>query len=357
MNDLQKIDKKIKDSSNNISAMCKFIKYANVVSPTIFAVLVLVLTFNYNLLDIPFVKTHPIIAKIIFILIIAFCAFMIIISILYFFVSKEEDIFIGELNEKRNLLTKNQELISIQQELNLILDENLSKVKELDVFMSYIRSLFPVIITNILHCEDNNTDFYEKIKPLFLMLYDRLPYIYTQDNVQIFTMALYLYDENEKSKFVLKPYYSKKPVILGKGRGRWWKVGDGQIGLAYSNETSYNYKNIKNEINPQTLNSKPDDEIRYVSALSFPIYTLDKRVRGVFCITSNAESAFINENSEYDVAIFKAKESCAKIVANIIELCFNERFKNSLSEPFEKLPQEEKDNIELERPLDENATL
>ena len=30
-----------------------FIKYANVVSPTIFAVLVLVLTFNYNLLDIP----------------------------------------------------------------------------------------------------------------------------------------------------------------------------------------------------------------------------------------------------------------------------------------------------------------
>ena len=38
MNDLQKIDKKIKDSSNNISAMCKFIKYANVVSPTIFAI-------------------------------------------------------------------------------------------------------------------------------------------------------------------------------------------------------------------------------------------------------------------------------------------------------------------------------
>ena len=116
MNDLQKIDKKIKDSSNNISAMCKFIKYANVVSPTIFAVLVLVLTFNYNLLDIPFVKTHPIIAKIIFILIIAFCAFMIIISILYFFVSKEEDIFIGELNEKRNLLTKNQELGKVRIE-------------------------------------------------------------------------------------------------------------------------------------------------------------------------------------------------------------------------------------------------
>lgn len=358
MEELKDIDEKINKSTKNISNMCKFIKYANVIASTIFGIFVLILTFNYNLLDVPFVKYHPIISKIAFIIFIAFCAFMVLISILYFFVSREEDIFIGELNEKRNIVAKNKQLTIEQKLLNNILDDNINKIKELDVFISYIRSLFPVIISNILHCKPDNTDFYDKIKPLFSMLYDRLAYIYSQGEVQIFTMAIYLYDANEQTKYVLKPYYSKKPDILDKGKGRWWKIGDGQIGLTYSNEMSYNYKSIKEEINPQTTHSKPNDDIQYVSALSFPLYTLDKHVRGVFCITSNCESAFINENTEFDIALFKAKETCAKIASNIIELCFNERFSNSLTEPFEKLPQAEKDKIEQERPIEEeNANL
>lgn len=350
MTELQKIDNKIKESSLNLSNMCKFIKYANVIAPTVFGIFVLILTFNYDLLNIPFVKENPIIFNIILVALIALCVFMVIISILYFFINKEEDIFIGELNEKRNLLIRNSQLESELENLQSILEEQLYKVQELDVFISYIRNLFPSVLNNIIHCREDNTDFYDKIKPLFSLLYTRLAYIYSQSGVQLFTMAVYLYDANEKSDFVLKPYYSKKPDILDKGKGRWWKIGDGQIGLTFSNRVSYNYKNINDEINPQTLNCKKDDDIRYVSALSFPIYTFDGHVRGVFCITSNYESAFINQNTDFDTSLFKIKESCAKIVANIIELCFNERFKNSLTEPFEKLPQSEKDEIESERP-------
>lgn len=350
MSKLNNINKKIKKSSNNLSKMCKFIKYTTISVPIIFSIVAFFCTINVDILSLGKDINHPYL----FPLAIILCVFMFIISILYFFICKEEDIFIGELNENKNLLVENQKIKQANDDLNKYIDElktnHLDNLTELSQFIRYINNLFPDIISKVLQSRSNPQDFYDNFSTFMNMLYEYLNYIYNPSCHQIFTVALYLCDKNEESNYKLKPYYSQKPDIIKHGKGRWWKIGDGQIGLTYMNNTSYNYQNLNEQINPKTSNSKQDDNICYVSALSFPIRYTNNEVRGVFCITSNLVSAFYNNSDKFQNKISESKEVCSKIIANIIEMCLNEVFPKCNTSTFNNLPEQEQKAIEEENP-------
>lgn len=354
MKKLKNIDRKLQKSSKNLSQMCKIIKYAMAVSPIIFSIVAFLCTYKMDITEFWKSIEHPYL----FISAICICIFMVIISILYFFIIKEEEIFIGELNENKNLLLENQRIKQSNDDLNKYIDElntnHLNDLTELSQFIRYINNLFPVIISNILHSKNTPQTFYDNFRTFMDMLYEYLNYIYNPSCHQIFTVALYLYDEREEGDYKLKPYYSQKPDIIKRGKGRWWKVGDGQVGLTYMNDSSYNYQNLDEQINPKTSNSKLDDNICYVSALSFPIHYANNEVRGVFCITSNIMSAFYNNSNKFQNKISESKEVCSKIIANIVEMCINEVFPESNTNTFDNLPEQEQVAIENENPKYKN---
>lgn len=355
MKRLKNIDKKLRKSSSNLSKMCKFIKYAMAVAPIIFSIVAFMCTYKMNVTEFWENIEHPFL----FIIASCICIFMVIISILYFFVLKEEEIFIGELNESKNLLLENQKIKQANDDLNKYIEilntDHLNDLTTLSQFIRYINNMLPIIISDILHCKNNPQEFYDKFRTFIDMLYENLNYIYNPSCHQIFTVALYLYDENERGDYKLKPYYSQKPDIIKRGKGRWWKVGDGQIGLTYMNNSSYNYQNLDVQINPKTSNSKQEDDICYVSALSFPIHYKNKNVRGVFCITSNIISAFYNNSDKFQNNISKSKEVCSKIIASMIEMCLNEVFPESNTDTFGNLPELEQTAIEYENPNNKKA--
>ena len=351
MKRINQIDRKIKKSSKNISIMCKIIKYSIIVLPILFSIVAFACTSNINLLQLGKDINHPTLLIIAIIL----CVLMVIDSVLYFFVGREEDIFIGELNENRNLLIENQKLKQsnedIQKYNNVLIENYLNNLTELSQFIRYINNLFPMMISRILQSRNNLQDFYNHFSDLMNILYEYLNYIYKPSCHQIFTVALYLFDPKEQSDYKLKPYYSQKPDMIKRGKGRWWKIGDGQIGLTYMNNSSYNYQNLEEQINPKTSNKKYDDDLCYVSVLSFPIHYSNGMVRGVFCITSNVISAFYNNSDKFNNKISETKEVCSKTLASIIEMCINEVFENDNSALFDNLPDDEIKAISAENPI------
>ncbi len=353
MKKLRCIDQKLRKSAKNLSKMCKFIKYAMAVLPIIFSIIAFLCAYQINILEFWLIFANQpllIVAGIT-------CIAMVIISVLYFFVIKEEEIFIGELNENKNLLIENKKIKQSNEDLvkytNELLQNQFSDLIELAQFIRYIDKLFPIIISGLLQNKNNPQDFYKNFSNVMNMLYENLNYIYNPYCHQMFTLALYLFDSNEKSEYKLKPYYSQKPNMINRGKGRWWKVGDGQIGLTYMNNSSYNYQNLEEQINPKTFNTKKDDEICYVSALSFPIHYADGSVRGVFCITSNVISAFYDNSNIFKNKISETKEVCSKTIASIIELCLNQVFPKN-EDMFVNLPKSEQESIELENPEKNN---
>ena len=355
MDDLEKIDKKLSESANNLSFMCKLIKLAYMILPPLFAILVFLCTFHSNLLSLLSDENCNFLHKLLIISSIFTGCLIVVISILYYFVNKEEKFFIGELNEKKTLLLKYNDIIKTYNELEAFTDflseYTTENIQQINTFVIYLKSITPKLMLKIMACKHDKTKFFAEIQPLFNMLYENLDYIYSSGQKHLFTIALYLYDNNEDSSYKLKPYYSQKPLIMKKGRGRHWQVGDGQIGCTFQNKISYNYKNITDEINPKTLNSKGDDDIRYTSALSFPILNQSGEARGVFCITSNIESAFMEDDDSDKIGInsCKTKETCTQIVANIIEILLNEVFGDSNDEIFATLPEKELEDINLEK--------
>lgn len=352
MNEFEKIDEKLTKSSKNLSKMCSVIKVLHFFATPLFAILVFFCSLKTDAVNVIFNNasgSYKCLVVLCTIVGIAAC----LISLLYYFINKEEEFFIGELNEKKNLLIKYEEISKTYNELEEYTDfyteHTENDIKQINNFLIYIKSLMPQLITKILACKHDKTKFFNEINPLFNMLYENLDYLYDNGQKQLFTIALYLFDNNEDSNYKLKPYYSKKPVIMKKGRGRHWQVGDGQIGYTFLNKLSYNYKNIATEINPKTLNSKNDDNNKYVSALSFPVLTKNNDARGVFCITSNIESAFMCNEDEFDFNTYKAKETCTEIIVHLIEICLNEVFGDSNSEVFSTLPPEELEDINKEK--------
>lgn len=355
MKDLEEIDEKLSESSNNLSLMCKIIKIGYLILPPLFTVLVFLCTSNLDITHILNNGNYSKWYKFAFILSFFIGSSIIVFSALYYFVNREEQFFIGELNEKKTLLIKYNKFKDRHTELeeftDFLTEYTTQNIQQINTFVIYIKSIMPKLMLEILECKADKTKFYTAIQPLFNMLYENLDYIYNNGQKHLFTIALYLYDNNEESSYKLKPYYSQKPLMMKKGRGRHWQVGDGQIGSTFQNKISYNYRNIANEINPKTLNAKEDDDIRYASALSFPILNQLGDARGVFCITSNIESAFMEDEISNEIGInsCKTKETCAQIVANIIEICLIEVFGDSNDEIFATLPKDELADINIEK--------
>jgi len=340
------LNNKIKKSLKNQSELCKIIKWGYFICPMILVLLVflesIISRFNFS----------EYIDATIIVFVFIFGLLTIIIGILNFYIQKEEEIFIGEaLNYKEAL----EKLQNLEEDLDSIQNLSEKEIQRANGFVNFINDSFSSI-NNLLFLENKKESFYSKLNNLLEILYGQIEFIYESNNKQLITLAIYLYDKEEQTEYKLKPYLSKKPSLMDKGRGRWWKPGDGQVGLTFLKKQPYNFNNIHTQINPTTLNYKENDKINYISAISVPLFInptekeLDnKTARGVFCITSNLESAFLSEENalpQEEIA-YKIKETCTKIVASIIELQFNEVFgQNLTSDPFQFLPEEDKKEIE-----------
>lgn len=324
-------DRRIADSSKNLSDFCKTIKWMHITLPAIFAVSV----FIYTLITSDFTISFGL-----FCIIFVGCL-TIITSILSYHVSKEESIFIGEAIELRE---KRIEISKLHSYIEKLGDYTDNEIEQSNNFVIFLANSFPYINKVIIERED----FYSNFSAMMDQLYSLLEYIYKDPQNQLFTIALYLYDTGEPSNYKLKPFYSKKPDIMNKGQGRWWKPGQGHIGISYHSKEQYNHSNI-HEITPNTMNTRENDKTNYVSAISIPIALNpnspidDRIIRGVFCITSNLEGEFqvSEDNSYHTITSFKIRENCAKTIARLIELLFNIRYGNEFNhQPFLDLPQE-----------------
>lgn len=284
---------------------------------------------------------------------------LIIFTYLFYRIQKNEDIFIKEALDHKEALENYDKLDEFIDEYTSSTNE---EIEQIDIFIKFINDSFPAIFNKFFLENNKEENFYKNFCILMEILYDRLEYIYKKPEKQLITIALYLYDPEEPSEYKLKPYYSKKPNIMSKGKGRWWKRGDGQIGITFDKKQPFNYSNIHTQINPPTENTSPDDKINYKSTIAIPVFInpeednlYNKTVRGVFCITSNIESAFCLEEyfSHHEETSFKIRENIAKITASVIELLFNETYGRkltSISKSFNYLPSEEKDKIEQCKP-------
>ena len=180
--------------------------------------------------------------------------------------------------------------------------EKLNKIIALNIYKNVaLTTILARLETTVLRhkaVSDNKTEIFEN---LVYSLYDHLNHI--KETGEIYTVALYLYDENS----TLKDFVSKKPHYIGRGekddKGRDWSIlSESHISHTFrikETQVFYDIQDFLPGLEKEKL--KKYDFETYRASIAIPLkYENSEKVRGVFCITSNIPGAFSNENIDND---------------------------------------------------------
>jgi len=200
------------------------------------------------------------------------------------------------------------DIMSFRQKENLFLEnENVQKAIESNIYKNAtLVTLLREFQTTILNFENEESNEFSRIcEELIFSIYDYLNHI--KETGEIYTVALYLFDEKE----TLKDLISKKPHIIGKGKridkGRDWSIfSESHLSHTYRSKQPQVFFDIQDFLPGVSDNTKDYDFDTYKASIAVPLKyknTKEDNVRAVFCITSSIPGAFTGtkypENDSY----------------------------------------------------------
>lgn len=282
---------KIPSLEKNVAIFATFISMiGNILQVAIPIVLTIYLsnTGKYNVISLPYV----------------------LLSLMLFFS------FVGFWNDclKKTFLF---DIITFRQKENQLMEtENIQKEIASNIYKNAtLVTLLREFQSTILNMEDDEFKKFPKIcEDLIFSIYDYLNHI--KETGEIYTVALYLYDEKE----TLKDLISKKPHIMGKGKridkGREWSIfSESHLSHTYRSKQPQVFFDIQDFLPGVIENIKDYDFDTYKASIAIPLKyknTKTEEIRAVFCITSSIPGAFTGtkypENDNYK-RLFNARQA------------------------------------------------
>lgn len=222
------------------------------------------------------------------ILILFLCVATIFFSAVHLFLIRDKDNFIAEALQARKINEINESLKKI---INFSYFESGKSLLAAKTIHQVLQISQRFMIENEVETEKRN-NFQSCLQRIIDTLYDNFNFDLLKEQGEIFSIAIYLADYKEQK---LKDYCNHKNPFLSNPNEPWgrdWNFYENaHVCLVFHGGTDYVYNNIAEQIKPPPKNSRLHDNF-YVSAITIPLYDLENKPRGVFCITSNLKDAF-----------------------------------------------------------------
>lgn len=183
---------------------------------------------------------------------------------------------------------------------------------------------------NIIFAEQINYDLFKSCIVRILYNTNKVIHYFYRYTQEYLTIALYYYCENTGDFLDYTSFEASKDANP-KQKGRIWHITD-EAHICYAarhpETDEFIFNNINTELH-RPENYHENDDIKYVSSLSIPIFDISgKNVRAVLSLTSNFNSRFDKSHPtniiDNNINIILVRVFCT--IAKIIEICFNRAY-------------------------------